>query len=105
MGSRKQNFYNALVRRYGFEQAAEEVQELYLAGRKDDAAAALPAVRAVEEALAPLRPRPHWGKVFTMAPEVVRPLYPRLADAVRLAADLDPKGTFRNDFVARYIDG
>jgi F420-dependent oxidoreductase-like protein len=43
MGSRKQNFYNAVVRRYGFEQAAEEVQDLYLAGKKDEAAAALPA--------------------------------------------------------------
>jgi F420-dependent oxidoreductase-like protein len=43
MGSRKQNFYNALARRYGFEQAAEEVQDLYLAGKKDEAAAALPA--------------------------------------------------------------
>jgi alkanesulfonate monooxygenase SsuD/methylene tetrahydromethanopterin reductase-like flavin-dependent oxidoreductase (luciferase family) len=43
MGSRKQNFYNALVKRYGFEEAAEEVQELYLAGKKDEAAAALPA--------------------------------------------------------------
>ncbi|WP_028065899.1 LLM class F420-dependent oxidoreductase [Solirubrobacter soli] len=42
MGSRKQNFYNALVRRYGFEDAAERVQELYLEGRKDEAAAALP---------------------------------------------------------------
>jgi F420-dependent oxidoreductase-like protein len=42
MGSRKQNFYNALVRRYGFEQAADRVQELYLEGRKDEAAASLP---------------------------------------------------------------
>jgi len=42
MGSRKQNFYNALVRRYGFEDAAEEVQDLYLSGNKDEAAAALP---------------------------------------------------------------
>src|SRR5689334_19488664 len=43
MGSREKNFYNALVRRYGFEEAADEVQELYLAGKKDEAAAALPA--------------------------------------------------------------
>ena len=43
MGSRKQNFYNALVRHYGFEEAADEVQELYLSGKKDEAAAALPA--------------------------------------------------------------
>jgi F420-dependent oxidoreductase-like protein len=42
MGSRRQNFYNALVRRYGFEGAAEKVQDLYLEGRKDEAAAALP---------------------------------------------------------------
>jgi F420-dependent oxidoreductase-like protein len=43
MGSRKKNFYNALVRRYGFEEAADEVQELYLSGKKEEAMAALPA--------------------------------------------------------------
>jgi len=43
MGSRKKNFYNALVRRYGFEEAADEVQDLYLDGKKEAAAAALPA--------------------------------------------------------------
>ncbi len=42
MGSRKQNFYNALVQRYGFEDAAREVQDLYLEGKKDEAAAAIP---------------------------------------------------------------
>jgi F420-dependent oxidoreductase-like protein len=42
MGSKKQNFYNHLMRRYGFEDAAEKVQDLYLEGRKDEAAAALP---------------------------------------------------------------
>jgi F420-dependent oxidoreductase-like protein len=42
MGSRKQNFYNALVCRYGFEDAARRVQDLYLEGRTDEAAAALP---------------------------------------------------------------
>src|ERR687890_886658 len=42
MGSRKQNFYNALVQRYGYEDAAREVQDLYLEGKKDEAAAALP---------------------------------------------------------------
>jgi F420-dependent oxidoreductase-like protein len=43
MGSRERNFYNALVRSYGFEDAAQEVQDLYLAGKKREAAAALPA--------------------------------------------------------------
>ena len=42
MGSRKQNFYNQLVGRYGFEDAAHEVQDLYLDGRREEAAAALP---------------------------------------------------------------
>jgi F420-dependent oxidoreductase-like protein len=42
MGSREKNFYNKLVQSYGFEDAAREVQDLYLAGRKEEAAAALP---------------------------------------------------------------
>jgi F420-dependent oxidoreductase-like protein len=42
MGSRRQNFYNALAQRYGFEAAAREVQDLYLDGRRDEAAAAVP---------------------------------------------------------------
>lgn len=42
MGSRKANFYNALVSRIGFEQAARQVQDLYLAGSHREAAAALP---------------------------------------------------------------
>ncbi len=42
MGSRKQNFYNQLVQRYGFEDAAKEVQDLYLDGKKDEAMAAIP---------------------------------------------------------------
>lgn len=42
MGSRQQNFYNNLVRRYGFESAAEEVQDLYLEGKKEQAGQAIP---------------------------------------------------------------
>jgi F420-dependent oxidoreductase-like protein len=41
MGSRDKNFYNQLVQRYGFEQEAKEVQDLYLEGKKDEAAARL----------------------------------------------------------------
>jgi F420-dependent oxidoreductase-like protein len=43
MGSREKNFYNQLMVRYGFEEAAKEVQDLYLDGKKEEAAAALPA--------------------------------------------------------------
>ena len=42
MGARGRNFYNDLVKRYGFEQAAAEIQDLYLEGRKGEAAAAVP---------------------------------------------------------------
>ena len=42
MGSREKNFYNVLVQRYGFEEAAREIQDLYLDGKKDEAAAAIP---------------------------------------------------------------
>jgi F420-dependent oxidoreductase-like protein len=42
MGSRKQNFYNQLVQRYGFEAAAGEIQSLYLEGKREEAAAAIP---------------------------------------------------------------
>ncbi len=42
MGSRKQNFYNNLMQRYGFEQAAREIQDLYLEGKKEQAGEAIP---------------------------------------------------------------
>jgi F420-dependent oxidoreductase-like protein len=42
MGSREQNFYNALARRMGFEQAAAEVQDKYLAKDYAGAQAAVP---------------------------------------------------------------
>ncbi|GAA1901679.1 LLM class F420-dependent oxidoreductase [Lapillicoccus jejuensis] len=42
MGSREKNFYNQLAVRMGFEEAAAEIQDLYLARRHRDAAAAVP---------------------------------------------------------------
>ena len=42
MGSRDANFYNALARRMGFDEAADTIQDLYLAGRPRDAADAVP---------------------------------------------------------------
>jgi F420-dependent oxidoreductase-like protein len=49
MGARGRNFYNDLAVRYGYEAEATAVQDLYLDGKKDEAAAALPdeLVRAV----------------------------------------------------------
>ena len=42
MGAKGRNFYNDLVCRYGFEAEAAEIQDLYLAGKKDEAAAKVP---------------------------------------------------------------
>ena len=42
MGAKGKNFYNDLVQRYGYEAEAAEIQELYLAGKKAEAAARVP---------------------------------------------------------------
>ena len=42
MGAKGKNFYNALVRRYGWEEDAERIQELYLGGHQREAIAAVP---------------------------------------------------------------
>ncbi|MET8151461.1 D-arabinono-1,4-lactone oxidase [Actinoplanes sp. NPDC049668] len=61
-----------------------------------DTAAVLPVVSALEERLTPLSARPHWGKVFTLDPAVVRSRYERFDDFRALVAEYDPAGTFRN---------
>ncbi|MGI8794542.1 MAG: LLM class F420-dependent oxidoreductase [Acidimicrobiales bacterium] len=42
MGARGRNFYNDLACRYGYEAEAKEIQDLYLDGKKDEAAAKIP---------------------------------------------------------------
>jgi F420-dependent oxidoreductase-like protein len=42
MGARGKNFYNDLACRYGYEEAAAKIQDLYLTGRKAEAMAAIP---------------------------------------------------------------
>ena len=42
MGARGKNFYNDLARRYGYEDEARTIQDLYLDGKKDEAAAVVP---------------------------------------------------------------
>ena len=57
MGARGRNFYNDLVRRYGYEEAAGRIQDLYLGGKKDEAAAAVPDALVDEVALCGPRER------------------------------------------------
>jgi F420-dependent oxidoreductase-like protein len=55
MGARNKNFYNDYVRRLGYEEAAVRIQDLYLAGKKADAMAAVP--DALVDSIALLGPR------------------------------------------------
>ena len=64
-----------------------------------DTDAVLPVVGALEEVLAPLGPRPHWGKVYTTTPEILRTRYERFADFRALVREYDPAGTFRNEWL------
>jgi len=66
-----------------------------------------PAVKAVlpelEKALAPFAVRPHWGKLFTLEPAVLRSRYKKLTEFVELAQKYDPQGKFRNEFLNRHV--
>ncbi len=42
MGARDKNFYNDLFHRYGYEQEAKDIQDLFLSGKKGEAFAAVP---------------------------------------------------------------
>jgi xylitol oxidase len=61
----------------------------------------LAALPVIEQRLAPLAARPHWGKLFAG----LGAGYPRLPEFRRLMARLDPAGTFRSPFVARHLLG
>ena len=58
---------------------------------------------AIEDALAPLGARPHWGKVFVDQGGRVAELYPRIEDFRELRERWDPQGKFRNTFVYRHL--
>jgi hypothetical protein len=42
MGAKGKNFYNDVARAYGYEKEAEEIQDLYLSGKKKEAEALIP---------------------------------------------------------------
>lgn len=53
----------------------------------------------IEAELAPFKARPHWGKMFTMAPDVLKSRYEKLPDFLELIKKYDPKGQLRNDYL------
>ena len=59
----------------------------------------------IEARLQPFSARPHWGKLFTLAPEKFPALYERLPDFRALLIREDSSGKLRNPFLDRYIFG
>jgi xylitol oxidase len=57
----------------------------------------------IERELAPFNTRPHWGKMFTMAPSRLQSLYEKLPDFQQLIKEYDPQGKFRNGFLDMYV--
>lgn len=84
--------------------AGRDTVALHFTWVKDEAAVA-PVVAAVEERLSAFSARPHWGKVFTTPPAVVRRCYDRFVDFEALVRDADPQGKFRNDLLEAYLPG
>lgn len=68
-----------------------------------DLDAVLDVLPAVESALRPFSPRPHWGKVFLTTAAELEPRYPRFADFRALRERLDPRDAFRTPFVDRVL--
>ncbi len=69
-----------------------------------DAQAVTPVLAAIEDVLAPLAARPHWGKLFCVSPRALWGLYERLPDFERLVCRYDPAGVFRNEFVSHVLE-
>jgi xylitol oxidase len=62
-----------------------------------------PAMRAIEAALAPFEPRPHWGKLFHTGRDELAERFPRLPAFRELATRLDPRGAFRNAWLEERV--
>ncbi|MBI4638293.1 MAG: LLM class F420-dependent oxidoreductase [Candidatus Rokubacteria bacterium] len=88
MGARGKNFYNELARRYGYEEAAEKLQDLYLSGRKAEAEAAVPDALVDELALCGPRERIKERLGEWTASGATTLMVAGNAEAVRLMAEL-----------------
>nr|WP_294944977.1 FAD-binding protein [uncultured Mucilaginibacter sp.] len=72
---------------------------------KPETEAVLKLLPVIENELAPYNARPHWGKIFTLAPETIASRYEKMAGFKEVVALYDPKGKFRNEFLDRNIYG
>jgi len=88
MGARGRNFYNDIARRYGYEGAAKTIQDLYLAGKKAEAEAAVPDELVDEVALCGPRERIRERLAEWKASGVTTLMIAGDTDAVRTMAEL-----------------
>lgn len=70
---------------------------------KQETEAVMGLLPQIEQELSPFNARPHWGKIFTLAPTVLEERYEKLPDFKKLVAELDPHGKFRNAFLLRNL--
>lgn len=57
----------------------------------------------IEKVLAPYKPIPHWGKLFTISREELHAYYPKMSEFIGLCEEFDPNGKFRNEYLNKYI--
>lgn len=57
----------------------------------------------IERELSPFSVRPHWGKLFTIPPNVLGSRYKKMHDFIQRMKSLDPGGKFRNHFLDQYV--
>lgn len=70
---------------------------------KQETEAVLKLLPLIEKELAPFNAKPHWGKVFTIAPAILDARYEKFAAFKEMIAVYDPKGKFRNAFLDKNI--
>lgn len=72
---------------------------------KQDWDAVQKAMLLVERDLEPFQARPHWGKLFALAPAQLQSRYEKLTEFKQLLKEYDPDGKFRNEFLATNLYG
>jgi len=70
---------------------------------KQHSEAVMKLIAMIEQELMPFGVIPHWGKLFTLDPNVLHSRYSRFSDFLKLAKNFDPEGKFKNAFLERNI--
>ena len=88
MGARGKNFYNEIACRYGYDEAAKKIQDLYLSGKKAEAEAAVPDALVDEVTLCGPRERIRERLAVWKAAGVTTLLLSGDMDALRTVAEV-----------------